>query len=99
MLIPSIDLMGGKIVQLVQGEKKALEFENFGEWVERFSRYPLVQLIDLDAAMGKGNNQALIAEFCGKLPCQVGGGIRSAENARQVLEAGAKRVILGSSLD
>ena len=98
MLIPSIDLMGGKIVQLVQGEKKALEFENFAEWVERFSRYPLVQLIDLDAAMGKGNNRALIAEFCGKLPCQVGGGIRSAENARQVLTAGAKRVILGSSL-
>ena len=98
MLIPSIDLMGGKIVQLVQGEKKALEFENFGEWVERFSRYPLVQLIDLDAAMSKGNNQALIAEFCGKLPCQVGGGIRSAENARQVMNAGAKRIILGSSL-
>ena len=98
MLIPSIDLMGGKIVQLVQGEKKALEFENFGEWVERFSRYPLVQLIDLDAAMGKGDNRALSADFCGKLPCQVGGGIRSAENARQVLAAGAKRVILGSSL-
>ena len=98
MLIPSIDLMGGKIVQLVQGENKALEFDNFGEWVERFSRYPLVQLIDLDAAMGKGDNRALSADFCGKLPCQVGGGIRSAENARQVLAAGAKRVILGSSL-
>jgi phosphoribosylformimino-5-aminoimidazole carboxamide ribotide isomerase len=98
VLIPSIDLMGGKIVQLVQGEKKALEFENFSEWIERFSRYPLVQLIDLDAAMGKGSNQALIAEFCGKLPCQVGGGIRSAENARQVMKAGAKRIILGSSL-
>jgi phosphoribosylformimino-5-aminoimidazole carboxamide ribotide isomerase len=98
MLIPSIDLMGGKIVQLVQGEKKALEFDNFAEWVERFTRYPLVQLIDLDAAMGTGDNRALIAEFCGKLPCQVGGGIRSAEDARQVLKAGAKRVILGSSL-
>lgn len=98
MLIPSIDLMGGKIVQLVQGEKKTLEFENFGEWVERFARYPLVQLIDLDAAKGKGNNRALIADLCGQLPCQVGGGIRSAENARQMLEAGAKRVILGSSL-
>ena len=98
MLIPSIDLMGGKIVQLVQGEKKALEFENFAEWVERFSRYPLVQLIDLDAAMGNGNNRTLIAELCGKLPCQAGGGIRSADNARQVLKAGAKRVILGSSL-
>jgi phosphoribosylformimino-5-aminoimidazole carboxamide ribotide isomerase len=98
VLIPSIDLMGGKIVQLVQGEKKALEFENFAEWVERFSRYPVVQLIDLDAAMGKGDNRALITEFCGKLPCQVGGGIRSAENARRVIKAGAKRVILGSSL-
>ena len=98
MLIPSIDLMGGKIVQLVQGEKKALEFANFAEWVEKFASYPLVQLIDLDAAMGKGNNRVLIAEFCGKLPCQVGGGIRQPEDARRMFEAGAKRVILGSSL-
>lgn len=98
MLIPSIDLMGGKIVQLVQGEKKALEFENFEEWVERFAKYPLVQLIDLDAAMDAGENRALIAEFCEQLPCQVGGGIRRAEDARRMLEAGAKRVIFGSSL-
>ena len=98
MLIPSIDLMDGKIVQLVQGEEKALEFENFAEWVARFSRYPLVQLIDLDAAMGRGSNEALIAEFCSQLPCQVGGGIRAAEKARLVLNAGAKKVILGSSL-
>ena len=59
---------------------------------------PVVQLIDLDAAMGKGDNRALIAEFCGKLPCQVGGGIRTAENAMDVLAAGARRVIVGSSL-
>jgi phosphoribosylformimino-5-aminoimidazole carboxamide ribotide isomerase len=98
VLIPSIDLMDGKIVQLVQGEKKALEFENFDEWVERFAQYPLVQLIDLDAAMGSGDNRALITEFCGKLPCQVGGGIRSAERARLMLKGGAKRVVLGSSL-
>jgi phosphoribosylformimino-5-aminoimidazole carboxamide ribotide isomerase len=98
MLIPSIDLMGGKIVQLVQGQTKALEFENFGEWVVRFSRYPLVQLVDLDAAMGAGSNRALVAEFCGKLSCQVGGGIRSAADARAVLGCGAKKVILGSSL-
>lgn len=97
-MIPSIDLMDGKIVQLVQGEEKALEFENFAEWVARFSRYPLVQLIDLDAAMGRGSNEALIAEFCSQLPCQVGGGIRAAEKARLVLNAGAKKVILGSSL-
>ncbi len=98
MLIPSIDLMGGKIVQLVQGEKKALEFENFGEWVDRFSRYPVIQLVDLDAAMGTGSNRKLVAEFCGKLPCQVGGGIRSAGDAQAVLDCGAKRVIAGSSL-
>jgi phosphoribosylformimino-5-aminoimidazole carboxamide ribotide isomerase len=98
MLIPSIDLMGGKIVQLIQGEKKALEFENFGAWVERFSRYPLVQLVDLDAAKGDGTNRQLVAEFCGQLPCQVGGGIRSAADAQAVLDCGALKVIVGSSL-
>ena len=98
MLIPSIDLMGGKIVQLVQGEKKALEFENFTDWLERFAKYPLVQLIDLDAAMGKGDNRALVVEFCRKLPCQVGGGIRSADDAQKALASGAQKVILGSSL-
>ncbi|MGB8888978.1 MAG: 1-(5-phosphoribosyl)-5-[(5-phosphoribosylamino)methylideneamino] imidazole-4-carboxamide isomerase [Candidatus Korobacteraceae bacterium] len=98
MLIPSIDLMGGKIVQLVQGQKKALEFENFSEWVERFSAYPLVQLVDLDAAKGEGSNRKLVAEFCGKLPCQVGGGIRSAADIQAMLDCGAKNVIIGSSL-
>ena len=58
MLIPSIDLMGGKIVQLVQGERKALEFDDFEEWIHRFSAFPLVQLIDLDAALGTGHNRA-----------------------------------------
>jgi len=98
VLIPSIDLMGGKIVQLVQGEKKALEFENFTEWLERFANSPLVQLIDLDAATGKGDNRALVVEFCRKLPCQVGGGIRSADDAQKALASGARKVILGSSL-
>jgi phosphoribosylformimino-5-aminoimidazole carboxamide ribotide isomerase len=98
MLIPSIDLMGGKIVQLVQGKKKALEFDNFGEWIGRFSTYPLIQLIDLDAAMGQGNNAALVSEFARRLPCQVGGGIRSLEAAQSMLGSGARRVILGSSL-
>ena len=98
MLIPSIDLMGGKIVQLVQGERKALEFEDFEEWIARFSSYPLVQLIDLDAAMGNGNNRALVREFAGRLPCQVGGGIRSMQAAEEILATGARRVILGSCL-
>ena len=98
MLIPSIDLMGGKIVQLVQGEKKALEFDDFNYWIERFSAYSLVQLIDLDAAMGKGNNRELIATICKRLPCQTGGGVRTVERGRELLEDGAKRVIFGSAL-
>ena len=98
MLIPSIDLMGGKIVQLVQGEKKALEFDDFNYWIERFSKYPLVQLIDLDAAMGRGHNRELIAMVCRRLPCQAGGGVRSLARAQELLALGAKRAILGSSL-
>jgi phosphoribosylformimino-5-aminoimidazole carboxamide ribotide isomerase len=98
VLIPSIDLMSGKIVQLVQGDKKALEFSNFDDWVKRFSSFPLVQLIDLDAAMGREANASLIEFFVKRLPCQVGGGIRSIESARAMLDAGAQRVILGSSL-
>jgi phosphoribosylformimino-5-aminoimidazole carboxamide ribotide isomerase len=98
MLIPSIDLMGGKIVQLVQGQKKALEFDDFEEWILRFSKYPLVQLIDLDAALGSGDNARLLRQFTERLPCQVGGGIRTIERAREVLSLGARRVILGSVL-
>jgi len=98
MLIPSIDLMGGKIVQLVQGEKKALEFDDFDYWIGKFSKYPLVQVIDLDAARGTGNNRAIVARIVQRLPCQVGGGIRTAETARELLETGARRVIVGSAL-
>ena len=98
MLIPSIDLMGGKIVQLVQGERKALEFDDFEEWIARFSSFPLIQLIDLDAAIGTGDNRDTVREFASRLRCQVGGGIRSIQTAEQMLSLGAKRVILGSSL-
>ena len=98
MLIPSIDLMGGKIVQLVQGEKKALEFDDFEEWIVRFANYPLVQLIDLDAAIGSGDNRALLERFTSRLPCQVGGGIRSLDDATKILSRGARRIILGSVL-
>jgi phosphoribosylformimino-5-aminoimidazole carboxamide ribotide isomerase len=98
VLIPSIDLMGGKIVQLIQGKRKALEFDNFDEWIERFSKFSMVQLIDLDAAIGSGDNRDILQHFLSRLPCQVGGGIRSIEAAQQVLDLGARRVILGSTL-
>jgi phosphoribosylformimino-5-aminoimidazole carboxamide ribotide isomerase len=98
MLIPSIDLMEGKVVQLVQGSRKALEFDDVDEWVERFRKYPLVQVIDLDAALGRRHNGDLVRRLCGRIPCQVGGGIRSIETAQRTLDLGARRVILGSSL-
>lgn len=90
--------MGGKIVQLVQGEKKALEFDDFNYWIDRFAKYPLVQLIDLDAAMSQGSNHDLIAVICKRLPCQVGGGIRTLARAQELLALGARCVIFGSSL-
>ncbi|SNT08433.1 1-(5-phosphoribosyl)-5-[(5-phosphoribosylamino)methylideneamino] imidazole-4-carboxamide isomerase [Granulicella rosea] len=98
MLIPSIDLMGGRIVQLVQGERLKLAFDDFEYWIERFSKYPLVQLIDLDAAMRQGDNRSLIEMICKRLPCQVGGGLKTAADGQALLDAGAKRVIYGSSL-
>jgi phosphoribosylformimino-5-aminoimidazole carboxamide ribotide isomerase len=97
MLIPSIDLLGGRIVQLVQGEKLRLAFDDFEYWIEKFSKFPLVQLIDLDAAMRQGDNSELVAQIARRLPVQVGGGIHSIERARQALDAGAKRVIIGSA--
>jgi phosphoribosylformimino-5-aminoimidazole carboxamide ribotide isomerase len=98
MLIPSIDLLGGRIVQLVQGEKLRLAFDDFEYWIEKFSKYPLVQLIDLDAAMRQGDNSALVARIAKRLPVQAGGGIHTIDRAQEVLEAGAKRVIIGSAL-
>jgi phosphoribosylformimino-5-aminoimidazole carboxamide ribotide isomerase len=98
MLIPSIDLLGGRIVQLVQGEKLRLAFDDFEYWIEKFSKYPLVQLIDLDAAMRQGDNSSLVAQIAKRLPVQAGGGIHTIERAQQVLDAGAKRVIIGSAL-
>ncbi len=98
MLIPSIDLMGGRIVQLVRGETLKLAFDDFEYWIGRFQPYPLVQLIDLDAAMRQGDNSELITRIAKRLPCQVGGGIGTVEKAAAVLSAGARRVIVGSAL-
>jgi phosphoribosylformimino-5-aminoimidazole carboxamide ribotide isomerase len=98
VLIPSIDLMGGRVVQLQQGERLALESDDVDGWIRKFSEFPIVQLIDLDAAMGRPANDALVRYVARRLPCQVGGGVRSIERAQELLDAGARRVILGSSL-
>lgn len=98
MLIPSIDLKAGRIVQLVQGEKLALESTDVDGWIARFRGFKAVQLIDLDAAMATGNNDALVRYIAAKLPCRVGGGVRSAARALELIDAGATHVIVGSSL-
>src|SRR5688572_8828827 len=98
MLIPAIDLQHGRVVQLVQGEKLAIEAPDPEPWIERFSTFPRVQLIDLDAAKGQGDNRTIVAAICRRLPCRVGGGIRSVDRARAALEAGAHAVIVSSAL-
>ena len=98
MLIPSIDLKGGRVVQLVQGERLAIESDDLDGWVARFSGFPKVQLIDLDAAMGSGTNDTLVRQVAPRLRSRVGGGIRSIERAREVLDYGAVAIIVSSSL-
>ena len=98
MLIPSIDLQNGSVVQLVQGEKLAIRADDAEPWIQKFSKFPRVQLIDLDAAMGKGDNASIVADICRRLPCRVGGGIRSVARAQTVLGSGAHAVIASSAL-
>ncbi len=98
MLIPSIDLQGGRIVQLVQGDKLAIASDDLEGWIARFSGFAKVQLIDLDAAMSRGNNDALVNAIASRLPCRVGGGVRSVRRAEELIAAGAQAVIAGSGL-
>ena len=98
MLIPSIDLQNGAVVQLVQGEKLAIRDDDVLKWVNRFERFPKVQVIDLDAAMGAGDNLALVRRIARSLPCRVGGGVRTVDRAHDILAAGARQIIAGSAL-
>jgi phosphoribosylformimino-5-aminoimidazole carboxamide ribotide isomerase len=97
MILPCIDLQGGKVVQLVQGREKALEGDAPLEMLERFREFPEIQVIDLDAAMGKGENNAIVEMLAGRARCRVGGGVRTPERARQLLACGAYRVIVGTA--
>ena len=97
MLIPSIDLQGGQAVQLVQGKRRVLEAGDPRPLLQKFSRLGEVAVIDLDAAMGTGDNRALIRELVNMAPCRVGGGIRDAATAIAWLDAGAAKVILGTA--
>jgi phosphoribosylformimino-5-aminoimidazole carboxamide ribotide isomerase len=98
LVVPCIDIQGGKVVQLVQGVRKALEGPSPDEMLERFAAFPEIQIIDLDAAMGVGDNAALIERITSMAPqCRVGGGVRTPERAARLRELGAHRVIVGTA--
>ena len=97
MIIPCIDLMGGKVVQLIQGREKALEGGSTLEMLAKFAAFPQIQVIDLDAAMSRGSNDALVELVAGRAIVRVGGGVRSPERAKALIDQGAYRVIVGTA--
>ena len=97
MIIPCIDLMDGKIVQLVQGRDKALEGGAPREMLDRFAGFSEIQVIDLDAAMGRGSNDAIVEFLARRAAARVGGGVRTPERARRLVEQGARKVIVGTA--
>jgi phosphoribosylformimino-5-aminoimidazole carboxamide ribotide isomerase len=97
MIVPCIDLMDGKVVQLVQGRDKALEADSPEEMLRKFAGFPEIQVIDLDAALGRGSNDDLVRMLAGKAVCRVGGGVRDKARAEALLAQGAYRVIVGTS--
>ena len=97
MVIPCIDLMSGKAVQLIGGETKALEREDSLAMLDEFAGFPEIQVIDLDAALGRGSNDAIVRALCARAACRVGGGMRTVERARELIAAGARKVIVGTA--
>lgn len=97
MIFPCIDLMEGKVVQLVQGREKALEADSPEEMLRRFAGFPEIQVIDLDAAMGRGSNDELVRMLSSRAATRVGGGVRTVERARELAGQGARKVIVGTA--
>jgi phosphoribosylformimino-5-aminoimidazole carboxamide ribotide isomerase len=97
LIIPCIDLMDGKVVQLIQGREKALEGDAPLVMLEKFAAFPQIQVIDLDAAIGNGSNDSVVALLASRARCRVGGGVRSIARARALVEQGAHRVIVGTA--
>ncbi len=97
MIIPCIDLMGGKVVQLIQGREKALEGGSPDEMLRKFAAFPEIQVIDLDAAMGRGSNDDLVRMLASRAVTRVGGGVRTVDRAKALVGQGAHRVIVGTA--
>lgn len=99
MIIPSIDIIRGRTVQLVGGKAQALDAGDPVPWLDRFSVAGEVAVVDLDAARREGNNRDVIAALCERAPCRVGGGIRDVDTARWWLDAGAARIVIGTAAE
>jgi phosphoribosyl-ATP pyrophosphohydrolase len=97
MIVPSIDLMNGKAVQLEQGARTVIERDDVLDLAERFGRVGTVAVVDLDAALERGDNRALIRALCRIAPCRVGGGLRDAQRALDALRDGAEEVVIGTA--
>ena len=97
MIIPCIDLMEGKVVQLVQGREKALEGDTPEAMLKKFAAFPVIQVIDLDAAIGSGSNEAIVERIARQARTRVGGGVRTAVKARRLLDIGVEKVIVGTA--
>jgi phosphoribosylformimino-5-aminoimidazole carboxamide ribotide isomerase len=97
MIIPCIDLMDGKVVQLVQGREKALEADSPLVMLDRFKAFPEIQVIDLDAAIGRGSNDDLVRQVTSHATSRVGGGVRSVDRAKILVDQGAHKVIVGTA--
>lgn len=97
MIFPCIDLMDGKVVQLVQGRDKALEADSPDEMLEKFAQFSEIQVIDLDAAMGRGSNDALVRQIASRAAIRAGGGVRTVDRAQALIDQGARKVIVGTA--
>jgi phosphoribosylformimino-5-aminoimidazole carboxamide ribotide isomerase len=99
MIIPCIDLQNGKAVQLVRGRRRALAVDDVLGLLDCFRDYPILHVIDLDAALGKGDNGRWIRLICrrAKKKVRVGGGIRTVARAQKILSWGAEKIIVGSA--
>ncbi|MFN8583226.1 MAG: HisA/HisF-related TIM barrel protein [Gemmatimonadaceae bacterium] len=97
MIVPSIDLMDGRAVQLRQGREFVLDGGDPIERLDQFAVAGEVAVVDLDAALGRGSNSALIRQMVRRARCRVGGGIRDLDTAKAWLDAGAERVVVGTA--
>jgi phosphoribosylformimino-5-aminoimidazole carboxamide ribotide isomerase len=97
MIIPCIDLMDGVVVQLVQGRAKALEAGDAVNVLNSFAGFLQVQVIDLDAAIGHGSNEEILADLAGRARIRAGGGVRTVEKARRLIDLSVEKVIIGTA--